>query len=717
MNIGLVASLLLLVFATPTCAQDAPASARSQTNSPGATLQTNLAPAKLKISGYGLFGNRELKRILRTLELSGKKPPFLGASFVEDAALILGSRIKRDGYLKPSISIQLELEHGGHMHVAADELVDNPLPRPLRFKRVEFKIRKGKLYHYETLQFEGLFGAVSKQARSYFMETDTLLHPKGARVYTPEKLKHGLSSLTDVLERRGYVDATAEVTRLQVDDKTGGASVSIRVNQGKAHFARFVREEFYYEGDDHPKDVKTVFAHKEYSKVWMQDFTQVLKTNLYHRGYPDALVELSVTNQTQTGTNRIELDLLARVRSGPQITIGAVKFSGEKRTRLSTMSRRVRVKRGELLDRIRVEEGRYRLAQLGSFSSVDLKYEPIDEHTRAVLYDVNEGKSLDVSLLFGYGSYELLRGGVEIEKNNLFGLGHHARLKGVQSFKASSGEFTYTVPDLVGRDIDLFANASGLRREEVDFTRIEYGGGFGGHKYYKEYATDLTLRYNYQILNASEVPGIIAAAGTTNTTVGSIIADVKYDRRDNPLYPRKGFKIFGNFEVASEYLGGEANYERVQLSGSWHNRIGGGRYISLGVSHGVVVSTGNTAQDLPFNRRFFPGGENSIRGYGEGEASPRDARGRFIGAETFTLGTVELEQALTPQWSLVLFSDSLGLATSVRNYPFDTGLFSVGLGLRWKTIIGPIRLEYGYNLNRRPGDPTGTLQFSLGYPF
>jgi outer membrane protein assembly complex protein YaeT len=555
-----------------------------------------------------------------------------------------------------------------------------------------------------------------KDARTYFMETDNLLHPKTARVYTPERLKQGLASLVEVLERRGFAEARADVVKLEVDNKTGGATITISVNQGKAHIARYVREEFYYEGAADPRSVLTVNAHKEYSKVWMQDFTQSLKTNLFHLGYPDASVELAVTNQTETATNRVEMDMVATVRSGPQVRIGEVKFTGEKRTRLRTMKRRVRVERGELLDRIRVEDGRYRLAQLGVFSSVALKYEPVDEQTRDVLYDVKEGKSLDVSLLFGYGSYELLRGGVEIEKNDLFGLGHHARVKATQSFKASSGDFIYTVPDLVGRDVDLFANASGLRREEVDFTRIEYGGGFGGHRYLKEYATDATLRYNYQILNAADVPGVVAAKTATNTTVGSIIGDLKFDRRDNPLYPRKGYKVFANFEIASEYLGGEANYDRLQIAASWHNRIGGGRFISLGISQGMVVSGGGP-KDLPFNRRFFPGGETSIRGYGEGEASPRDVHGNFIGCETYTLGTVELEQALTPQWSIVAFSDSLGYATSVHDYPFNVGLYSIGLGLRWKTIIGPVRLEYGYNLNPRPRDPVGTLQFSLGFPF
>src|SRR5258706_2481205 len=130
--------------------------------------------------------------------------------------------------------------------------------------------------------------------------------------------------------------------------------------------------------------------------------------------------------------------------------------------------------------------------------------------------------------------------------------------------------------------------------------------------------------------------------------------------------------------------------------------------MTLGVSHGVVLTIGSTAQDLPFNRRFFPGGENSIRGYQEGEASPRNAAGQFTGAETFLLGNVEFEQALTKAFSLVLFSDSIGVARDLKDYPSSESLFSVGGGLRWKTIVGPIRLEYGHNLNPRPGDPAGT---------
>ena len=673
-------------------------------------------PAKMKISGYGLLGDRQLKRTLTTLELSGKKPEFLAAAFVEDATLIITSRARQDGFLRSKISIEMQSADGKKLRLTSDELLENPLARNARFTQVHFRIRKGPLYHYDTLEFEGLDSIKEKEARSYFVETGALFALKGNRIYTPEKLRRGLTSLTDVLDRKGYQKAKAELGEVTADDKTGAVKVRIRVQQGAQSIVRSVREEFFFETNGVAAQIQTIYPNKPYSTVWLQDLRQSLRTNQLHRGYPDVAVDVR-TLQEQPRDGKINLDLLATVHRGPQVRIGEVKFEGQKKTRRSLLSRRVRVKRGELLDRIKVEEGRFRLAQLGIFDTVDLDYQPIDEGTRKVLYRVKEGKQLNVSLLFGYGSYELLRGGVEIEQNDIWGRAHHARLKLIQSFKASSADFTYTMPESIGNDVDVFFNATGLRREEISFTRLEYGGGFGAHKYYKPISTDLTVRYNYQILNASEVNGIVAPEGVTNSSVGAIITEVKHDRRDNPLYPTKGYKVFTTIELATEYLAGDVNYQRVELSSSWHHPLGGGRLLSLGLSHGVVLTAGSPAQDLPFNKRFFPGGQNSIRGYTEGEASPRDDKGRIIGAETYTLGTVEFEQALTPKWAIVIFSDSLGLAEHASHYPCDNGLFSVGGGLRWKTIIGPVRLEYGYNLNPRLHDPSGTLQFSLGFPF
>ena len=130
-----------------------------------------------------------------------------------------------------------------------------------------------------------------------------------------------------------------------------------------------------------------------------------------------------------------------------------------------------------------------------------------------------------------------------------------------------------------------------------------------------------------------------------------------------------------------------------------------------------MATLGRNDAQLPVNRRFFPGGDGSIRGYQLGEAAPRGPDGRFVGAKSYLNASAEFEQRLVAKLSGVLFADALGSAAQLAKYPFDEVLVSVGLGLRYETLIGPIRAEYGYNLNPRPRDPRGTFHLSIGFPF
>jgi outer membrane protein assembly factor BamA len=401
--------------------------------------------AELHVSDYGILGDRKLKKVLQLLEEPGKKPEFFDANFIEDGVLILMSRLNRDGYLKPQITARLTLADGRQVSYDWREAVrEQPLPRPLQVRKVEFQIHKGVLYYFGQLQLEGLSSIRDQTARSCFV---------------------------------------------------------------------------------------TIQTNTPFSKPWLEDLTQQLRATNYHYGYPDTTVQTrQPRRETLAGT--IEIDLLARIKSGNQVRLGEVKFTGEKKTKESLMQRRVRLQEGSLLDRVQVEEGRYRLARLGVFDTVSLTYQPVDDPTRDVTYQVHEGKTIDFSFLFGYGSYELLRGGIELEQNNILGHAHHARLRLIQSIKASYGDYLYTMPELIARDVDVFVNGSALRREEIDFTREEFGGGFGARKYRKFMESDVTVRYSYQVLNASTAE-VAAKEGLPNANVGAVITEIKHDRQDN----------------------------------------------------------------------------------------------------------------------------------------------------------------------------------------
>ena len=680
----------------------------------GAAQTHSTKRAKLKISGFGLLGNRELKKTVRLMRGSSHAPQFYDADFVEDAALIILSTLNRGGYLEPRLTVTLILADDSVKKSEWDKNLETVLPRPLEAKNVRFRVRRGLLYHYKHIGIAGLESLSPVKARSFFAEAGFLVPIKSTRVYTPSKLQGSIDDLTGALEREGLENASVTATRLERNDTNGAVRVEITVREGLKSIVRSARTEVYAPDETSPHEAGWLQPQTAYSRFWLQDFAQGLRAKQYRKGFPDTAVEVSTVQRAANATT-VEVDLLAQVKTGPWIELGKVRYEGNQRTKLSVMESRVDLKPGEKLDRIEVERGRNRLSRLGAFDYVGVRYEILDDETRDVVYELKESKTLDFSLLFGYGSYELLRGGFELNHKNAFGLAHQARLRATQSFKSTSADFLYTLPEMFHEDVDVFLNASGLRREELSFVREEYGGGGGVGRSFRPISTDVILRYNYQFLNALD--NRAATAALERTRVGAIVLDLKHDRRDNPLLPRKGYNLFANVEVASAALGGDVDYQRIELAASYHANLVSGLSLHLGLRHGVALDDSGKDPQVPFSKRFFPGGENSIRGYRQGEASPRDAAGNLLGAESYLLGNVELEQFLTPSLSMVAFVDGVGFAEHQIDYPAREALCSAGGGFRWKTIIGPVRFEYGHNLNPRHGDPKGTFHFSVGFPF
>jgi outer membrane protein insertion porin family len=425
---------------------------------------------------------------------------------------------------------------------------------------------------------------------------------------------------------------------------------------------------------------------------------------------------LASPGETRGGIRPVQVIL--QVDPVEQVQVGEVRFEGAKRTKLAVLRRRVDASSGDLLNPVKIEESRYRLARPGSFRRVEAEYDPSNGGVRDVVFQVQELPPWEASLLMGYGSYEQLRGGIELSQSNLWGRAHRSRMQVIQSFKGSRGDYTYTVPELLGEQLDGSVRLFGLQREEVAFERQEYGGTVTLRRKLPWFGADGRLGYTYQSLQNTDNILSTQAVDEDRTKVASIDIGLNRDRRDNPLRPRRGYRWFGQAELAATTLGGEVDYQRIEIGGSYHSSWGAGRWIHAGLTHGLVLTMGAPDDtSLPINKRFYPGGENDLRGFQDGEAAPRAADGSFIGAKTFLLLNLEVEQALTKSWSAIIFFDALGEAARLADYPFHEKLYSAGLGLRYQTLIGPVRLEYGRNLNPRIDDPAGTLHFSVGFPF
>lgn len=671
------------------------------------------ATAKLGVDGVGWLRNRELRVALARL-LGTELKATLDANAIEDAAVILSSSLGEEGFQRPEITIQLVLEDGSNRSLVFDPTFANPLPRPLSAREVRFKVQTGVRFYIDVVEFNGLSVLRPKDARAFFRSESTLFANARTNAFSPSRVARAADALLAELRQRGYAESDVRAESA-LDEKTGKVKVRVDVKEGPRWVVADLRHQ---REDDDPVKLPPVerWRGQPWSSTLQENIREGIRQAYYVDGFPDMGVHVVAETEDEGGPEK-QARVVATIVPGTKVAVGQVRFEGNKTTRESVLRRRVALQSGDPLDLVSLERARYRISRLGVFEAIDLRFEPEEGAVRDPVFKVREGPRYETNLLAGYGSYEQVRGGVEHRQMNIFGLAHQSRLELVQSMKSTSGDYTYAVPELFGESLDGTARAFGLQRREIAFLRQEYGVNVALKRRVRPIGGEATVGYTYQALRNRRNALSTQATDERQLNVASVTLSLTGDRRDNPLRPRRGYHWSTQLETAEPRLGGEATYQRLELSGAYHTRWGEGRWIHVGLSHAVVTTYGSDGTTLPVNKRFYPGGDNSIRGYQRGEAAPRGADGLFIGAKSYLLGNLELEQAVAPNWSVVLFGDALGTAQSLSNYPFGEKLYSVGLGVRYQTLIGPVRLEYGRNIHRRPGDPSGTWHFSIGYPF
>ncbi|MES2694213.1 MAG: BamA/TamA family outer membrane protein [Verrucomicrobiota bacterium] len=667
--------------------------------------------AKVAVDGVGLWRDRELRFALSRL-LDAEAKATLEANAIEDGAVILQSVMGDEGFQNPTIKIEITRPDGEKQEFTFDPTFAKPLPRPLSARRVAFKVTPGVRSHVVKVEVSGLTGGEEKRARAFFRTESTMFRSARMNAYAPGRVNRGADSLLSELRQGGYADADVKATKASETEK-GEVTLRVEVTKGP----KWTVGEVTYNRD--VESVKLPETKEWLEDAWSQtlqdDIREAVRRAYYKEGYPDVGVHVAAEGQPSGEGKKAEV--MVTIVPGEHVTVGEVQFQGNTATREKVLRRRVRLNTGDPLDPVSLERARFRISRLGVFETVDLRYEPAEGAVRNPIFALQEGPRYETHLLFGYGSYEQFRAGVEHRQMNIFGLAHQSRLEAVQSVKSTSVDYNYTVPELFGESIDGTVHVFGLQRQEISFLRQEYGASLSVGRSIRPIDAEAVLGYTYEALRNRDSSLGTQATDEANINSASLHFGLTGDRRDNPLLPRRGYSWATQIEAAAPILGGEATYQRYELSGSYHTRWGEGRWVHVGLSYGALTTFGADDRTLPVNKRFLPGGDNSIRGYQRGEAAPRGEDGLFVGAKSFLLLNLELERALTPNWSVVVFADGLGATKTLQESLFAEPLYTVGLGVRYQTLIGPVRLEYGHNLNRRIDDPKGTLHLSIGFPF
>jgi len=172
------------------------------------------------------------------------------------------------------------------------------------------------------------------------------------------------------------------------------------------------------------------------------------------------------------------------------------------------------------------------------------------------------------------------------------------------------------------------------------------------------------------------------------------------------LYPSRGSRIGVDLLGSADALGSDVSFLQARLAGKWVHRVSdAGRVILRGEVGSTLV---DTVEDLPASKRFYAGGDQSIRGYGFEELGPTDASGNVVGGKYLLVGSVEYERRLFGKWGAAVFYDA-GNAFNAIDEGFNHG---TGIGLRWNSPVGPVRIDLAVALSK-PGDPL-RLHFVIG---
>jgi translocation and assembly module TamA len=415
------------------------------------------------------------------------------------------------------------------------------------------------------------------------------------------------------------------------------------------------------------------------------------------------------------------LDLRFTVEAGPRVDLGPLALEGLHQVNPDYVKRLITLTPGTLYDADEIERQRTDLASLPVFSGVAVETpDHLDANGQLPLtLRFTEAPRYAVSF---NGSYSTDLGAdltASWTDRNVFGNGENLTLS------ASADEIggldaqypgydlsaTYTIPQWLRRDQTLAFNVTALQQYLYTYTQTAL------------YGTATLTRQITPALSVNIGTGLeqelITQNNTSNLyTLFSTPVGAKYDVTNNLLEPTKGYRLSGQITPTVSIGGydGHAFFVIGQITGSTYIDLSGDGRTVLALRGFIGDTVGATELQVPADQRFYGGGSNTIRGYRYQWASPQFPDQLPAGGLAMDTATVELRQRIGANWGGVVFYD-VG-QVSERPAPFTGETFpGVGVGARYFTSIGPVRLDVAVPLVNVPGDFPFEVYIGLGEAF
>jgi translocation and assembly module TamA len=521
--------------------------------------------------------------------------------------------------------------------------------------------------------------------------------------------------LTELLRSRGYYDAMVEPSTEKVAD---GLRVVLTAEPGDQYRFASVELPGLEAAGPTAARLREEFAVKAGDPVIAEDVIAgglALTVALGEQGFAQAKLgeqDVEINHQTHLASLTLPVD------PGPVARFGTIHVSGRPPFSAHHVGIIARFKPGDPFQRSKLDDLRRALIATTLVANPDIKIAPVDGG-RVVDLNVTlePAPSHTIAGELGYGTGQGARVEASWTDRNFFNPEGGLTLRGVLGTSEQLAAVQFRRANFIQRDQVLNLQFSGSHQnfDAYEARTVRLAGNIERQSNFI-WQKKWTWIYGAELL-ATDENGAFDASGLKDTRtflIAALPVSLGYDGSDSLLDPTRGFRLSGR--VSPEYSGhgGSFTYVRTQIDASAYHPVSDNVVVAGRVRLGTIA--GAHVFDLAPSRRFYSGGGGSVRGYGYQQLGPKDMSGNPIGgrglAEFGLEARVRLKQ-FGGNFGIVPFIDGGSLTT--KGMPdFKDWRFAVGIGARYYSSFGPIRVDVGVPLNRQKGDGPFAVTVSLG---
>ncbi|MEO5922916.1 MAG: outer membrane protein assembly factor BamA [Bryobacteraceae bacterium] len=583
---------------------------------------------------------------------------------------------------------------------------------------IEYQIESGSRHKLRSIVIAGnmYFDAATLRERMYIQPASFLRFRSGR--YSPRLLAQDVEAVRGLYQTNGFRDAKVVPEVVESPLEHTDISIHLQITEGLQWFVnKLAISGLNPEDEAYLRAILRSTEGQPFSPTNVAADRDTILTYFYNDGYPGATFTWTQAPGPADGL----VDVGFTIQPGERQYVRGVLVRGLESTDPTLVSSRILLRAGDPLSQSQIAASQQKLYDLGIFAKVQTATQNPDgkEESKYVIFYADEARKY--SLNFGVGAEAARivgfapRVSVGLSRINFMGLGHTISLQTLTSTRQRRALLNYIAPQFKGNP-NLALTFSALFNDARDVKTFAARRWEASIQLSQRFSRSLTgqMRFTFRRVtldpNSLKISPDLISFLNRPVRVGLVGSTIFRDRRDDPVDSHRG--TYNSLDVATALaaFGSQTSFTRLLVRNSTYHPIRKDIVIARSVQFGYIGRMGGLP-DIPLAERFFAGGASSQRAFPDNQAGPRDLVTGFpLGGTALLFHSTELRFPLIgDNLGGVIFHDMGNVYSAVENVSFrvrqkslqdfDYMAHSVGTGVRYRTPIGPIRVDLAYGTN------------------